>query len=253
MKGIKKTLFTLNIDNYCPEITKLTYPLLKFYANKIGADFHIITERKFPDWPVTYEKLQIYELGQQMGNDWNIYIDSDAVIHPDTLDWTVYINKDTMLHNGRDFANIRWRYNNYFRRDGRNWGSCNWFTIASDWCIDVWHPLDISFGEAVENIFPTAEEARGVTKRDHLIDDYALSYNIAKYGIKANTVLQLQKDLNFADSGFHFHLYNITEEQKINGWEETLPDYTVKKNPGIKEVLERTWRIPEYVRNYGNV
>lgn len=72
MRRDKKTVFTLNVDGYAPEITALTYPLIEAYAEKIGADFHIISERKFPEWPVTYEKLQIFELAREMGNDWNI-------------------------------------------------------------------------------------------------------------------------------------------------------------------------------------
>ena len=61
-KQQKKTIFTLNVDGYSPEITDITYPLIKRYAKHIDADLHIIKDRKFPDWPVTYEKLQIYEL-----------------------------------------------------------------------------------------------------------------------------------------------------------------------------------------------
>lgn len=236
MKGLKKTIFTLNINNYCPEITAITYPLLRYWAAKIGADFHIIKDRKFPNWPVTYEKLQIYQLGREMGNDWNIYVDSDAIIHPETLDWTQYMKKDTVAHNGRDFANIRWRYNDYMRRDGRDWGSCNWFTIASDWCLDIWRPLDVPFEEAVENIFPTADERNGTTTRDHLIDDYTLSNNIARFGIKAITIQQLQKDLQFENSAFHYHLYNISEKEKIDR---------------LTELVDVTWKIPRYVREYG--
>ena len=67
-KPLKKTVFTLNIDGYAPEVTELTYPLMKHYAAKIGADFHIIKERKFPDWPPVYEKMQIYQLAQEMKN-----------------------------------------------------------------------------------------------------------------------------------------------------------------------------------------
>ena len=233
MRGLKKTVFTLNVNDYAPEITAMTYPFLKHYAHKIGADFHVITERKFPDMPVTYEKLQIYDLAKEMGNDWNIYIDSDALIHPDTLDWTLYLKKDTIAHNGRDFANIRWRYNDYFRRDGRHWGSCNWFTIASDWCLDIWRPLDISLAEALDNIYPTAEEVRGNTTKEHLIDDYTLSYNIAKYGIKAVTLMDVQKDMNFGDSAFHFHLYNIPESEKVIR---------------MKELIEETWKLGKFFK-----
>jgi hypothetical protein len=87
-KDIKKTIYTLNIDDYAPEICALTYPLIQAYARKIGADFQVIRERKFPDWPVVYEKLQIHELGQRDSNDWNIYIDSDTLINPEMFDIT---------------------------------------------------------------------------------------------------------------------------------------------------------------------
>src|SRR5882672_8362849 len=144
---MKKTIFTLNVDGYSSEITELTYPLIKQYANKIGADFHIIKTRKYPEYPAVYEKMQIYDLGREMQNDWNIYIDSDALVHPDMFDVTEFLSKDTVCHNGTDMANNRWRYDRYFQRDKRHIGSCNWFTIASDWCLDLWHPLDIAYKE----------------------------------------------------------------------------------------------------------
>jgi len=251
---MKKTIFTLNVDGYAPEIIELTYPLLRYYANKIGADFYIIDKRKFKDYPVTYEKLQIYELGQEMQNDWNIYIDSDALIHPETLDWTYYLRKDTVIHNGNDMANIRWRFDKYFLRDGRNFGSCNWFTIASDWCIDLWRPLEITAKEAISNIFPTVEELNTVITPEHLIDDYALSRNIAKYGLKATTCNQIQKDFGFADAYFHWHDYTHTVEQKINGWREMKFDEKQGKMievemHGIKGILD-TWKVPKNIREY---
>ncbi len=191
-KNLKKTIFTLNVDGYSPEITELTYPLMKRYADKIGADFYTIKERKFPGFPSVYEKLQIYELAQKMENDWNIYIDSDALVHPDMMDVTNHLPKDTVLHNGVDLASNRWKYDRYFMRDGRNIGSCNWFTIASDWCVELWKPLDdLTFEEAIANISPIVNELNTVITAEHLIDDYALSRNIAKYGLKFNTFTNL--------------------------------------------------------------
>ena len=76
---MKKTLFTLNINNYEPDITALTFPLMKRYAEKIEADFHVITERKITTTEFAgLEKFQIYELGREMKNDWNIFVDPDA-------------------------------------------------------------------------------------------------------------------------------------------------------------------------------
>lgn len=141
-KQPKKTIFTVRVDNYAPEICELTYPLIKAWAHKIGAQFHVIRERKFPDWPPVYEKLQIYQIAQDMQNDWNIYLDSDALVHPDTFDITEHLSRDTVCHNGNDMAGCRWRYDRFFQRDGRHIGSCNWLAIASDLCIELWKPLD---------------------------------------------------------------------------------------------------------------
>lgn len=244
-KKLKKTIFTLNVDNYAPEITELTYPLLKRYAKKIGADFHVITERKFPKYPPVYEKMQIYELSKQMGNDWNIYIDSDTLVHPDMFDITEFLTKDTVCHNGNDMANNRWRYDRYFHRDKRNIGSCNWFTVASDWCRDLWHPLDIPYEEALENIFPIQGELNTVITRDHLIDDYMLSRNIAKFGLKFKNVIQILNDLG--DTGtYMWHQYVLTTAEKVEEMRRVLSnwavtDYKDPKIDGWMSLSELSW------------
>ncbi len=222
MFEVTKTIFTLNIGDYCPELRAITRPWLEFYANKIEAEIFDITERRYPDMPVTYEKLQIFEIAKTRKSDWNIYIDSDALINPETPDFTNHLNKDTVAHNGRDYAGVRWSYDTYFRRDGRNIGSCNWFTIASDWCLDLWHPLDIPLEQALANIRPTIEEQlSGVCNDTHLIDDYTLSRNIARFGLKFTTILEMMAQFGFRNlqdrrpfNNFLYHLYNISNEEK---------------------------------------
>jgi hypothetical protein len=221
----KKTIFTLNIDGYAPQVTELTFPLIKAYADKIQADFYIIKDRKFPGWPPVYEKFQIYQLAQEMQNDWNIYIDADALIHPDLVDFTVVLPRDTVAHHGQDFAPIRWRYDRFFRRDGRHIGSGNWFTLGSDWCIELWKPLDdLTMEEAFERIFPTVDEdASGVIPRTHLVDDFTCSRNIAKYGLKFTTVRQLMKNFGF-DQGtpWFWHAYTIPIDAKVEEMKKVL-------------------------------
>jgi hypothetical protein len=219
----KKTVYTLNVDNYAPEITAITYPLLRHWASKIGADFHVIDTRKFPDWPPVYEKLQIYELGQAHGNDWNIFVDSDALVHPDFFDPTEFVGKGTVLHNGSDMANNRWKYDRFFRRDGRHIGSCNWFTIASDWCIELWKPLDdLTLEEAVANIYPTMLElSSGVIAPSHLIDDYTLSRNIAKHGFHFERIIDMEKRIGGGGNYLH-HEYLIPVEAKVKKLKEVL-------------------------------
>jgi hypothetical protein len=222
-KPIKKTIYTLNVGDYAPEICALTYPLLQAYARKISADFYVIRERKFPDWPMDYEKLQIHDLAREHGNDWNIYIDSDTLVSPEMFDVTDHMSKDTICHNGKDMAGIRWTYDQYFRRDGRHIGSCNWFAIASDWCLDLWRPLDdLTLEQAVANIHITiGERNSGCCDTPHLISDYTLSRNIARFGLKVDTVIDLCGRLGWRLptgqplSPFLFHKYAITNEEKV--------------------------------------
>lgn len=223
---MKKTLWLLNINDYAPELTEITYPLIRHYARKIDADVQVITERRFPDWPVEYEKLQIYDLGA--GNDWNLYIDSDALVHPDLFDITEILPKDTVLHNGRDIAGNRWKYDRFFRRDGRHIGSCNWFTLASDWCIDLWEPLqDLTLEQAVANISLVNNEAiSGVMGPEHLIDDYTLSRNIARYGLKFETLQGLRQRIG--DNGdYLWHIYTESLDEKMRQMKEVLANWKI--------------------------
>ena len=234
-----KTIFTLNIGDYAPEIRAITRPWLEYYANKIEADIFDITERRFPEFPVTYEKLQIWEIAQTLKSDWYIYIDSDALINPETPDFTNHLNKDTVAHNGRDYAGIRWTYDRYFRRDGRNIGSCNWLTIASDWCLDLWTPLDIPLERALANIRPIIDEhMSGECKDEHLIDDYTLSRNIARFGLKFTTLTEIMETVGFRAlnercpfNPFFYHIYNISNAEKARRMLILLS--TNKREPAI--------------------
>lgn len=218
---MRKTVFTLDIDNYEPAIKALTFPLMQNYAAKIGAGFQVITERKFPEWPVTYEKLQINELGH--GSGWNLFFDADTLINPEMFDITNFLKKDTVCHNGKDVSNIRFKADKYFLRDGRFFGSCNWCTIASDWALDLWRPLDdLTLDQALNNIDITiGEHNSGHCKTEHLIDDYVLSRNIARFGLKATTVSEICGNLGWKDpagrgfSPFLFHLYTLSPEEKL--------------------------------------
>jgi hypothetical protein len=249
-KKTKKTIFTLAVNDYAPEIRELTYPLLKRYADKIGADFYTITERKWPQAPPVYEKLQIYQLAQEMQNDWNIYIDSDTLIHPDFMDITNHIPRDTVAHNGCDTADNRWRYDRFFYRDGRHIGSCNWFTVASDWCIELWKPLDdITLEEAYAHINPTVNELNTVITPDHLIDDYTLSRNIAKYGLKFITFRDILARLGYPNPGFLWHLYTIPIEHKVVLMKNVLNEWHIR--PAQSGELTRMPELREFYKKKG--
>jgi hypothetical protein len=140
------------------------------------------------------------------------------------IDITNYLPMDTVAHHANDFASIRWRYDNYFWRDGRNIGSCTWFNVFSRWCIDMFRPLDdLTLEEIENNIFPTWGELQSrMVPPIRLIDDYACSRNIAKYGLKFKTVQNVMKDLGLESLNFLCHFYAIPTEEKIVRMEEIL-------------------------------
>jgi len=211
---MKKTIFTLNVNNYSPEITKLTYPFIKNYADKIGAEFAVITERKFPDFPVWYEKLQLYKLSHD--NDWSLFFDSDCLIHPDLFDITEILPEDTVLTHGADNAIGVFKYDNYFKRDGRNICAGSFLMVASHLTRDLWEPLsDLTPKEALSRIYVTStEKSVGYTQRQG-IDDYVISRNIAKYHLKYKTFPELLKEIGRPDTEFFFHNYGIPEAEKV--------------------------------------
>lgn len=213
---MKKTLFTLAVDDYAPEITALTFPFMQRYAEKIGAEFYVIRDRKFPDMPVTYEKFQIHQLGRDMGNDWNLYFDADTFIHPDMFDVTEQIGKDTVFHNGVDMRGIRFKANEYFRRDGRNISSCTWCFMCSDWCLDLVRPTELPLEDVLSNITPTLTEMQsGLYDPHHFIDDYLMSCNIARFGLKVEIMSRLVERLGMPkDCSFLHHSYTQSQDEK---------------------------------------
>lgn len=242
---MKKTLWTLNVENYAPEITQITYPFLAAYASKIGANFQIINKREWPHVPAVYEKLQIFELGRE--NDWNIFIDSDVLVFPDMFDVTERVSKDTVIHFDRDHAGNRWRYDEYFRRDGRDIGSCNWFAAASNWCLDLWHPLDdMEYDEAIARIQPTVKERAAGIQAEHLIDDYVVSRNIARYGLKFKTVKDIIKDSG--DPGQYFwHRHMVAKSTKVLELSELQRQFRMNNvSEATMNISPATW-----LRDYG--
>jgi hypothetical protein len=227
----QKTIYTLNLDKAYPkEITDMTYPLLKTYAQKIGADFYEITERKFPQWTATYEKCQVYELGQLHKNDWNIFVDCDALIHPDTPDVTAHMSKEFTAHNGADLNTIRWRMNNVFRRDGRKIGSASWFCVASDWTIDLFHPMvDMTPDETYFQIIPVYNELKAGVTPSRLIEDYVFSYNIAKYGLKFDTIHDIFERNKIGGFNFLWHIYAVPYQEKVVNMRNVLKAWGVIK------------------------
>lgn len=227
MKKEKKTVYTLCVDNYAPEITEITFPYMKAWADKIEADFYVIQDRKFPDAPPVYEKFQIYELSKEHGNDWNIFIDADCLIHPDFFDVTTVLTKDITCSNGSDFTPHRFRPNEYFKRDARYIGKGNWLAIFSDWCRDYYQPLDIPYEQAIADIFPVQDELNFGITPCHLIDDYTVSRNIARYGFKHILVPEISQKYPCCKPNLLAHQYLMSIPDKVVYFNKTLAQWNI--------------------------
>ena len=229
--SMKKAVVTLNIGDYQPAIRALTYPFMQRFADKIKADFVEITNRKYPEWPTVMEKFQCRDIGNRMGADWVIFFDADALVSPEMFDPTTHLSKDTVLFNGKDMSEIRFFADKYFLRDGRRIGACDWFCCSSDWFWDDLYSLpDIPLDECIRNINVTiGEHKSGLFKDNHLIDDYTLSRNIARFGLKHDTLIDVCGRMGWRNpqtgaghSPYLFHLYAINETEKINRMLEHL-------------------------------
>ena len=213
---MKVSLYTLNVNGFSPEITDLTFPLLKRYAEKIEAEFVEIKERCYPEMPAVYEKFQIHRLMEERGDDWALFWDADALVHPDLPNLTELISPDTVAHNGVDFGPVRWQYDDYLRRDGRHISSCTWCVICPRMCRDLWQPLtDLTLEQAVARIFPIQNELNTTKTPTSLIDDFVLSRNIARYGLKFVTLTDLFKRWPGSDGGYFWHAYTIPPDEKL--------------------------------------
>jgi hypothetical protein len=212
---MKKQIVTLDINgDYAPELKKLTMPTIEHYAHKIGADFNVIKEEKFKLDPKSGhggEKFQLYELSN--GYDWTIFLDADALVHPNTPDWTEMVTKDVVLFHGLDNRFVRFKSTDYSRRSKCIIGACTWCTMHSDWCRDLWHPPTMSWEESLAHISPIWDEVRtGLCPSEHLIDDFTVSENIARFGLKCQTIVDLYK---LCPGEYFFHLYNVDLMTKI--------------------------------------
>lgn len=212
---MKKLLVTMDID-YDKTIKEITFPYMVKYAEKIGADFKLITERKFLDCPVNIEKFQLYEISKDY--DWTIFLDADAIIHPNCPDLTELFDKSNVIFNTWDFYPIRFKPNNYSRRDGRNLGACTWFTVFSDMTRHLWkpHKSPLNFIDQISLTF--LEKNFGYDDK-HLLDDYLVSRNIAKYGLKVKSIVHDIYDSyeyrNTTTKPYLIHYYAINLKEKI--------------------------------------
>jgi hypothetical protein len=221
------------MNNWEPEITNLTFPLMKFHAKKIGADFLLLDQRKFPSLPLQLERFQIFNISKNY--DWIIQLDADLLMHPDMPDLTQHVSKDTILISKWDLLSKRFKTDYCFERDGRRISAPGFFTITSDWCRDFWKlPKDIDLDTALDSTTPLLHEWDGrKVNNTHIVFDYLISRNIAKYGLKVKSFQELFKELEN-----NFSIGVIEDYICHNSW---LP--LEHKRQHLKNVVGNYWKI----------
>lgn len=208
-----RAVFTLATPDYEPELCEITLPLLKRYADKLKADFIRIEQRKFPNHPLTYERFQIHELGR--GNEWNLCIDPDILVHPDIDDFTTWLPKDTVGNMSFFDARAYFDITNdpIFQSDGRFYGIVDCMVATSRLTHDLWEPLTAP-REELERILLEPYDPRRLS-------EFVISYNLAKYELKIGSIIQ---------EPVRVHHISVTSEGVTNPAEEA---YRVLKAWGV--------------------
>ncbi len=182
---MRKTIYVVCVDGYFPELCKLTIPNIKAYAERIGSNICLIEDRVFPDFPPTYEKLQVFKRSIENRDDYSILIDADMMISPLFDDVAKIVPLDHLGLNMRYEANALFEKDDYFERDGRNIGVVTHFLVVPKRCLDALVPLEME-----------AKEALGRTKRPFIIDEYCVSRNVARFGLKTTSIHPSNKTQN---------------------------------------------------------
>jgi hypothetical protein len=206
----------VDIDDYFPELKELTLPTIERFCDNIKADLNVVTERRFPDWPILTEKLQVYEDGKKY--DYNILLDLDILVHPDCYDpFEKNIPKTYCAFKDNYHAHLQLKSDIYFERDGRDVGISGCAIFTTRYTHDLWKfPIELSKEEVCDNILfhPTV----GLYGRKG-VDEYVTSRNLAKYGLKYIEPYPM----NEYDIMFHLGRQHIVKyDNLIDGEEEIV-------------------------------
>ncbi len=202
---MKKLLVTLNIGDYDKDITSLTFPRMKEYAKNIGADFHIITERKFPDLDINLEKFQLYDIC--LDYDWTIFLDADCLINLKGIDLTKLVENGRIIISSYNNPkhhfypeNIEGQYNlNYyapffflvFHKNSRD--CVRPYSNPLDYCKYI--NIESQNKEFLE-YFSSKNMNKSIVSSSWFLDEFLLTLNLHRYNIKTASLQEDFPELN---------------------------------------------------------
>ena len=202
---MKKLLVTLNIGDYDKEITDLTFPYMREYAQNIGADFHIIKERKFPDFPLMLEEFQMYDFSKTY--DWIIFLDGDCLINPNGIDLTGLVEKDRVLIAKYNPPTHHFHPENIEEKYNLQYYAPFFFLVFhknSRDCVKPYeNPYDYYDHINLSSTHPEMKTYMNIRThltekeiKDTLIDEFLLTLNLHRYNIKTASLQEDFPELN---------------------------------------------------------
>jgi lipopolysaccharide biosynthesis glycosyltransferase len=182
---MKFALVTVTIGDKTIEMFNIAERFFKDYANKINADFLIISEKKYtPIHSPNLEKFQIYELFDIY--DRILYCDSDILISPRTPDIFKIVPETHIgaVYDCADNDELNRNRNKEIEKAKRSLGDINWYEGYINSGV-------ICLSEQHRNVF---EDAKQRKKLESIFCDQTLiNYNIKKYGFP---IFKLDKKFN---------------------------------------------------------
>lgn len=210
--GNKKCVHVLATLDYAPELCAITLPRIEAYAKRIGADFNRITERRFPDFPINYERMQIYELGK--GYDWNLNVDADMLMGESLVDVTTRVLPEkvgtAMIFQLSEAFPIAG--NPIFERASQDIGIVDMFNVTSRLTHDFWRPLPGPFDE-YRNCSPRWGERK--------VSEFCVSMNFHRNGYQAAGVFIPADHVHHLNYTTHDAPAEVLKkaEEVLKGWD----------------------------------
>ena len=231
-------LITLSNDSF-EEISELTHPNIKKYADKIKADFVVIKDKKLSKDYFHYEKFQLKDYFKHYTRI--LYLDSDIIIRQDCPNLFEHVPEHLLgIYNEAKFSKI-----NYVRIMSE---ACKTYNIAlPKWEGQFYNTGLLVLSRLHRNIFdyPDIEIGEWLNEFKYYEQPYInlkiiseghktkdLSY---KFNRCSGDVDQLSGEhrlssfiVHYASAPNEFRLKYINEDLK--SWESTSPDFFYKKN-----------------------
>jgi hypothetical protein len=164
-------IHTVVLNDYQPEMCKLTIPNLKAYADRIGADFNIIDKAIFDGYPPIFEEFQVYELGKDY--KYNMVLNADIILHKDVPDFTKNFDLNFVGYLGTIDVAYCFKPNYYFKRSRIKRGLSDAMVVSTYVTHDVWTPPKYTYNEIREECLLYEVQ----------IGEFWLSVNLARFGL----------------------------------------------------------------------